>query len=123
MNFFGEECAISDTIRPHESECVSAEIAAGDAITLPALAQTHHAAPSTCFRWMKKGLPDGRGGRVYLEAIRRGKKWITSSAAVARFFARLEHSSAPTPPPLRTPANREHDSARAEKVLREKYRI
>jgi len=107
---------------PVTDASVDAEIAGGDAIGLVELSRQQHAAPSTCFRWARKGLPDGHGGRVFLEAVRRGKKWLTSAAAVARFFARLEHTqAAPPPPSFRTPAKRERDSARAEKALTDKY--
>jgi Protein of unknown function (DUF1580) len=93
-------------------------------MTLIELARRYHTAPSTCYRWVQKGLPDLGGRRVFLEAIRRGKKFLTSSAAVARFFARLEYAH-PTPPPsnIRAPTKRERDSARARKELQDQYGI
>jgi hypothetical protein len=103
--------------RPIES--VPAEIAAGDMLTTSELARRQHTSPSTVFRWLDKGLPDGRGGRVFLEAVRRGKNWLTSSAAVRRFFERLEQS-APLGPAIRTPAKRDRECARAEKRLRDR---
>jgi len=72
------------------------------------------------FRWINKGLPDGRGGRVFLEAVRRGKNWLTSSAAVRRFLVRLEHSAPPLTPAIRTPAKRDRDCDRAERRLRDR---
>jgi hypothetical protein len=102
------------------SPSVSAEIVAGDAITLIELARQYHTAPSTCFRWVRKGLTDVNGHRVFLEAVRRGKLVLTSSAAVARFFALLEYSK-PVPPPIRTPTKRERDSAQVRKELQEQY--
>lgn len=99
---------------------VSAEIVAGDSIPLKKLARQCHTAPSTCFRWVTKGLTDINGQRVFLEAVRRGKLVLTSSAAIARFFALLEYSK-PAPPPIRTPTKRERDSARARKELRDQY--
>ena len=60
------------------------------------------------FRWLISGLSDGHGGRVYLEAVKRGKSWISSEAAVARFFGALPTAPTPQlpPPPLRTPSRR-----------------
>jgi len=109
-------------IQPDDGASVSAEIAAGGGMPLIELARQQQTAPSTCFRWARKALPDGRGGRVFLEAVRRGKKWLTSSAAIARFFARLEHSVTPTPT-IRTASKRERDSARAKQALNEEYGI
>jgi hypothetical protein len=101
---------------------VAAEVAGGDSISLAELAHQHGTAITTVFRWTTKGLPDGRGGRVVLEAFRRGRKWLTSSAAVVRFFAALPQSTlTPAAPPIRTPTNRERASKRAEKVLTEEY--
>ena len=39
------------------------------------------------WRWVQKGVraPDGR--QVYLEAVKVGRSWMTSQAAVARFLA------------------------------------
>lgn len=72
----------------------------------------------------QKGLPSGYGVRVKLEAIKRGKKWLTSRAAVERFFAALPASTpTPTAPPIRTPSKRERGSARAEQTLKNKYGI
>jgi hypothetical protein len=75
--------------------CCDRISAAGDVLTTSELARRQNTAPSTVCRWIDKRLPDGRGGRVFLEAVRRGKTWLTSSAAVRRFFERLEHSSPP----------------------------
>ena len=82
--------------------------------------------PSTAFRWMMRGLSDGRGKRIRLQAVRRGKIWLTSRAALERFLSALPHSqseSTPTAAPIRTPSKRERDSARAEQTLKNKYGI
>jgi hypothetical protein len=68
------------------------EIAAGDALKLREIAERFQVDPSVVFRWMQHGLPDGKGKRVRLAAIRRGKCWLTSEAAVKRFFSALPHS-------------------------------
>lgn len=107
-----------------ESQNLAEEIAAGNGITVPQVAHQQRANPSTIFRWVQKGLPDGKGNRVRLEAIRRGKAWYTSRSAVARFFARLPQSqNTSTAAPVRTPSQRERDSARAAKLLRDNYAI
>src|SRR4029077_10297043 len=108
--------------RRQPSESVSDEIVAGDVMTMAEVGRQYHTVPSTAFRWVTKGLPGVGGGRVYLEAVRRGSKTLTSSAAIARFFARLEYAqSTSAAQSFRTPAKRERDSARAEKALSEKY--
>ena len=104
-------------------ESVAAEIAAGDILPTIELARQQRTSPSTVFRWISKGLPDGKGGRVFLEAVRRGKNWLTSSAAVRRFFERLEHSAPAPGPTIRTPSKRDRDCDRAEARLREKHGI
>lgn len=98
------------------------EIAGGDTLRLIDLARRFNVCISTCFRWVIKGLPTGDGSRVRLAAIKRGKCWHTSEAAVKRFFAALPQSEqAPAAPPLRTPRKRERDSARAKQALSDKY--
>jgi hypothetical protein len=88
------------------------------------LARQFNVAPSTALRWILRGLPDGQGGRVRLEAVRRGKPWITSRAALERFFAALPQStSTPPAPPIRSPARRERESARAAEALNREYGI
>jgi hypothetical protein len=106
------------------SSPVAVEVLAGDRVSTTELSSEHKTAPSTIFRWIQRGLPDGCGGRIFLEAFRRGKIWLTSRAAVARFFERLPQSqgaSAPTAP--RTPSKRDRDSGRAQKALQEVYGI
>jgi hypothetical protein len=100
------------------------EIAAGHAIGPIELAHLHSVDPSTTFRWVIRGLPGRNGARVKLEAVRRGKRWLTTSGAIKRFFASLPISSPqPTTPPVRTPARRQRDTARARKALNERYGI
>lgn len=41
------------------------------------------------WRWVTDGLKGPDGGRVRLEALRMGRRWVTSKQAVARFFRRL----------------------------------
>lgn len=101
---------------------LAAEIAAGDSLRLTNLARRFDVAVSTCFRWVIRGLPTGDGVRVKLEALKRGKTWITSEAAVARFFAALPRSeTTPSTAPIRTPAERVRESRRAAAALREKF--
>jgi hypothetical protein len=98
------------------------EIAGGDSLRLIDLARRFKVCISTCFRWIVKGLPTGNGSRVKLEALKRGKCWFTSEAAVKRFFAALPKSE-PTPAaaPMRTPCKFKRDNARAEQALEDRH--
>lgn len=58
--------------------------------------------PATQTRWILKGARAADGGRVNLEAIRVGSRWLMSAEALARFFASL--TRAQTEVPIRTPA-------------------
>ncbi|MSQ96818.1 MAG: DUF1580 domain-containing protein [Gemmataceae bacterium] len=98
------------------------DIATGNGISLVELAHRHRANPSTVFRWVQKGLPRGDGTRVKLQALRRGKKWLTTAAAVERFFAALPASAPiPTAPPVPIPSKR--GSVRAKQAPQEQYGI
>ena len=100
------------------------EIAGGEMLRLIELARRFDVCVSTCFRRVVKGLPTGNGDRVRLEAIKRGKSWITSEAAVKRFFSALPISSSPpSAAPIRTPIRHERESARAEATLKDQYGI
>ena len=78
-------------------------------------------APSTAFRAAQKGvtLPDGT--RVKLEAIRSGKKWLTTEAAVRRFLEAQQASPSMCGAPPRSPSARRRASeaaaAKADKLL------
>ena len=103
---------------------VAAEIVNGDSITVIDIARQFSVSPSTAFRWLMRGLPDGRGERIRLAAIKRGKIWLTSRAALERFLSALPASTPThTAPPIRTPSKRERDSARAEATLKSNYGI
>ncbi len=64
------------------------------------------------WRWVTDGLKGPEGGRVRLEALRMGRRWVTSKQAVARFFRRLSgaelgiggSSAAPVPAARTDPA-------------------
>jgi hypothetical protein len=100
------------------------EIAHGDQIALVTNSREFGVAPSTCLRWVLRGLPDGHGGRIRLEAVRRGKPWLPSRAALARFLGALPQSTATQQTPqVRTPAQREQASAQAKQNLKAKYGI
>lgn len=45
--------------------------------------------PSTITNWIQKGCTAADGTRVKLEGVRIGYKWMTSEAALNRFFERL----------------------------------
>src|SRR4051794_13752953 len=72
-----------------QTASVAEEIANGDEIGTVQLSREKQLEISTVFRWIIKGLPAAGGGRVQLEAIKRGKTWLTSRAALRRFFSAL----------------------------------
>ena len=102
---------------------LAAEIASGDSVLMMTLARRFNVNTSTVFRWIMKGLPSGHGTRIQLEALRRGKSLITSEKAVERFFGELPKTGEPIAPPIRTPSQRERDSARAKQQLHNTYNI
>ncbi len=69
---------------------------------------------SCVLRWVLNGVPGPDGGRVRLEAVRLGGRWITSREAIQRFAERLtprvEGQPAAVP---RTPDRRRRASERA----------
>lgn len=73
---------------------VASEIADGDELSTAQISREKKLNIATVYRWMAKGLPAAIGGRVRLEAVKRGKSWLTSRAALRRFFARLPTSQA-----------------------------
>lgn len=102
---------------------LASEIARGGGLTLVELARQHRVNPSTVFRWLLDGLPRGDGTRVKLEAIRRGKRWLTTQSAVDRFFAALPTNVQAEATPMRSPATREKASQKAKRSLAERYGI
>jgi hypothetical protein len=75
---------------------------------------------STVFRWIVDGVKAYDGSLVRLEAVRLGRKWVTSQAALQRFAERLTpdlgaHRS-PTPRP---PAKRQRASEAAGQKLQQ----
>ena len=65
----------------------------------------HRSAP---WRWVSKGVKGPDGDPVRLEAVKNGRGWCTSQAAVARFLA------------AQTPAPRRSEPSRAPASLRRK---
>jgi hypothetical protein len=103
---------------------LAGEIIGGDSITVLGIARQFNVSPSTAFRWMMRGLPDGRGERIRLQALRRGKIWLTSRASLQRFLSALPASTpAPTSTPIRAPSKRQADCERARKSLSDRYGI
>jgi hypothetical protein len=105
---------------------VAQEIADGDVIGTVQLARLQCLAPSSVFRWIAKGLPAASGGRVRREAVRRGRRWLTSRAALRRFYAALPtitaiDAQAPSPSRTRSRSSREAEIAAAGKKLKESY--
>ena len=73
--------------------------------------------PATLTRWILIGVKGPAGGRVKLEAVRMGSRWLTSEAAVARFSAALTPPSADSSAPSRSPAERRQAAQQAEAAL------
>ena len=53
--------------------------------------------PQTGYRWIKPGVRAADGTRVRLEAIRVGRGYVTTRAAVKRFFGELAQRSGVQP--------------------------
>ena len=49
---------------------LAAEITGGDSITINDIARQFTVSPSTAFRWIMHGLPNGRGERVRMRSAR-----------------------------------------------------
>jgi hypothetical protein len=119
-------------MNPEEARCnVAAEIAAGDELGTIAIAREKNLRPSTVLRWILTGLPARHGNRVRLEALKRGRRWLTSRAALARFFGELPNSiskdASGAGPASKCPGRRksrsvdEYGTGDAAAILRTKY--
>lgn len=75
-----------------------------------------HTHPATLVRWILKGVKSVEGRTVRLEAIRCGYRWLTSEAALLRFFEALAATPNPTPP-SHTPAERKRAAEAAGRRL------
>jgi hypothetical protein len=81
---------------------------------LPPLRGNRPINPATVLRWILSGIRGPGGGRVRLEAVRLGGRWVTTVEALERFTATLsavpcaEAAAAP-----RTPGQRRRASERA----------
>jgi hypothetical protein len=73
---------------------------------------------STVLRWILEGVPGPGGGRVKLEGVRAGGRWLTSEEALEGWMDRLtphlDHEPVPAP---RSPTQRRRGSERAEREL------
>jgi hypothetical protein len=56
----------------------------------------HDVHRATVTNWIQSGCRTRAGGRVYLEGVRLGAKWVTSDEAMVRFFAALTDGSQAT---------------------------
>jgi hypothetical protein len=73
---------------------------------------------SCVFRWVTDGVPGPDGRRVKLEAIKVGRRWLTSIEALARWAERLTpRTDTGAVPNHRTPARRKRDVERAAREL------
>ena len=84
---------------------------------LPKVRGENHMAPSTLYRWAKRGRRSQSGQIVHLEYVRVGGTNCTSMEALARFFARLRDDDPPAascipanPEPPNKPGTAKHNS-------------
>ena len=76
---------------------------------------------STLLRWVLEGVRGLDGRLVRLEAVRLGRKWVTSRAALQRFAAALTPalSDATSSPRPRSPTTRRRAAEKAGQSLEE----
>jgi hypothetical protein len=72
---------------------------------------------SCIYRWILDGVKTPQG-KVRLEAVRLGGRWLTSAEALQRFAAAQTPDLADRPPLPRSPSSRRRASERAEEQLR-----
>ena len=75
---------------------------------LPRVRSGRPLARAAVWRWVVKGLPGPDGTRCRLEAVRLGRRWMTSRQALARFMARTTRmAGAERPQAAPAPASNE----------------
>jgi hypothetical protein len=111
---------------------VLTEIQAGDGLSLSAAGHLYPAhrgsgtiAPSTVWRWARKGAKSADGRVIRLEVCRIGGRWLTSRGALVRFVNALSHTgdspaTATSPPATRTASVRRKSCDRAIGKLKER---
>jgi hypothetical protein len=87
---------------------------------LPPGRRGRHTHPSTVLRWILGGVRTPTG-RVHLEGIRLGGRWLTSKEALQRFAERQTPDISTSVPATRTPTERRRAREQAAKILKEKY--
>ena len=75
--------------------------------------------PRTVSRMMLDGSRAKDGTRVKLESVRRGSRLATSRAAIERFLERLSGNSESAP--IETVTDRERESQRLDKLLKDRF--
>ncbi|MGO8745247.1 MAG: DUF1580 domain-containing protein [Thermoguttaceae bacterium] len=78
----------------------------------PLLPPDLHPSESTWWRWWRKGVKN-----IRLRTVMVGGRRYTTAAAIQEFIARVTAAANSEPQPIRTPARRERDIARAEREL------
>lgn len=85
---------------------------------LPRLRAGRPVHPATLLRWVLDGIRGPGGGRVRLEAVRVGGRWVTTAEALERFQGALsivpDERACPTP---RTPGQRQRAAETAGREL------
>lgn len=93
-----------------------------DVLTLGQVASLRHIAFSTVYRWAFKGARVPGGGRLKLEIMRVGGRWVTSREALLRWSLALTEAHGETvadETAPRTSTQREREAAKAGKRLAE----
>lgn len=93
---------MADAFCQTDIQQVLSEVLAGDSVALsrvgeafPGHRKNTHINPATTWRWASKGTKAADGRIVRLEAVRIGNRWLTSTAAVARFVTALTAAHTP----------------------------
>lgn len=109
----------------HPSARVAREVAAGDVLTASQAARRRPAHRgkrgwgSTTWRHIVYGVKRWDGQIIRLEAVRVGRKWVTSEAALIRFWAALTPNFSSTPQTLEPAPSRPQDAGdKSDAVLR-----
>lgn len=87
-------------------------------IPLEAIGRRFKVSHPTVWRWVLRGLPGPDGQRVRLEALRVGRRWMTSLEAAQRFFAATTPDLADEPAAApRSAGKREKAASKASRQL------
>jgi hypothetical protein len=75
--------------------------------------------PATVTRWIIKGVRNGHGQRVFLQAVRSPAGWLVRPEWIDQFLKACTAGRTDSTPPPRTPTQRQRDAERAEEKLKQ----